>query len=134
MMQTNERRATGRDAGRRKGVIAAVVLPALAIVATSACSGDDDTSADTTNPSGAVELPQNPSLRIITEDDTFVVENDGNVTMSDVEVREDSGDVVCELGTLSPDDREPCDEAAGRDDLSAHGLGPQGQEVDVGSG
>jgi len=116
-----------------KASVAVILAAGLALTA-GACSSDDDTSADTTDPNGGVELPQNPSLRITVEDETLYVENDGNVTMSDVEVREESGDVVCELGTLSPDDREPCEEAAGRDDLSAHGLGPQGQEVDVGSG
>ena len=111
-----------------------MTLVTVLVVVGAACGGDDDASPDTTASSGAVALPQNPSLRLFVDDGTTYVENDGNVTMSDVEVREDGGDVVCTLGTLSPDDRAPCDEAGGRDDLVAHGLGPQGQEVEVGSG
>jgi hypothetical protein len=70
-------------------------------------------------------------LRMFLEGDAVYVENDGNVTMSDVEVRDGSGDVLCDVGTLSPDDREPCDEADGVDDATAFGVGPQGQQVEV---
>ena len=131
-MQTYEDRARRRSAGRLKRVIPAVVLAGLALIAVSACGGDDDSTTETTLGGGGVELPQDPSLRMFLEADAVYVENDGNVTMSDVEVRDGSGDVLCDVGTLSPDDREPCDEADGVDDVTAFGVGPQGQKVQVG--
>ena len=113
---------------RRTAVVVGVVL-----LSVSACGGDDDDSTtETTLAGGAVELPQNPSLRIFLDDGGVFVENDGNVTMSDVEVRDDLGDVVCSLGTLPPATRQPCDEADGVDDVTAFGVGPQGQQVQVG--
>ena len=131
-MQMSETRARRRDAGRLKRVIPAVVLAGLALIAVSACGGDDDSTTETTLGGGGVELPQDPSLRMFLEGDAVFVENDGNVTMSDVEVRDEAGGVVCDIGTLAPDDSEPCDEADGVDDATTFGVGPQGQQVQVG--
>lgn len=118
------------------GVIGIVVL--VLVVAGAAVlfwnSRSDDASPPTTIvSSGGVVLPQNPSLILLEVDGTWYVENDGNVTMSDVQVRDGSDSVICELGTLSPDDRAGCEAAAAADGLSAFGLGPQGQEVNVAS-
>jgi hypothetical protein len=114
---------------------AAVVLVVVAfVVAYFWFLDSDDASPATTVPSGAVVLPQNPSLRLLEENDTWFVENDGNVTMSEIVVRDGPDSVICDLGTLSPDDRASCDAAGEADDLSVFGLGPQGQVVDVGAG
>ena len=129
MMQTHEDRARRRSARRLKRVIPAALFAGFALIAVSACGGDDDSTTETTL--GGVELPQDASLRMFLEDDAVYVENDGNVTMSDVEVRDGSGDVLCDIETLAPDDREPCDEATGVDDVTAFGVGPQGQQVQV---
>ena len=108
-----------------------------------ATSGDDAAATETTvrqpatvsaSDEDVTELPQNPSLRLFEDEGTTYVENDGNVTMSGVEVRDGAGATVCDLGTLSPADRQPC--AAAADALapiSAVGSGPQGQAVEVGS-
>lgn len=79
------------------------------------------------------EIRQEPSLRLFEEEATVYVENDGNVTMSGVEVRDGAGAAACDLGTISPGDRQPC--AAASDALSpitAVGSGPQGQAVETG--
>ena len=115
---------------RRRRVVAAAISVVTFVAALTACDSDSDDSATTTGDGGVV-LPQDPSLAITLEDGTWVVENDGNVTMSDVEVRDESGGVVCEIGTLAPEESAPCDEGAGLDGLIAFGLGPQGQEVEV---
>ena len=121
-----------RDTERRKRVIPAVVIAGLTLIAVSACGGDDDATTETTVGGGGVELPQDPSLRMFLEADAVYVENDGNVTMADVAVRDGAGGVVCDIGTLAPDDREPCDAANGVDGVTAFGVGPQAQEVEVG--
>lgn len=113
-------------------LVAIVLALAVAVVFYWISGSDDTSSSSTTVPSGGVILPQNPSLLLLQVDDTWYVENDGNVTMSSVEVRGDSDDVICELGTISPDERAPCEAAGAIDDLTAFGLGPQGQEVEVG--
>ena len=132
MMQTHEDRARRRSAGRLKGVIPAALFAGLALIAVSAYGGDDDSATETTLGGGGVELPQDPSLRIFLEADALYVENDGNVTMADVAVRDGAGGVVCDIGTQAPDDREPCDAANGVDGVTAFGVGPQAQEVEVG--
>ena len=110
--------------------VAAISLVGF-ITSVTACDSDSDDSATATADDGGVVLPQDPSLAITLEDGTWVVENDGNVTMSDVEVRDDAGAVVCEIGTLAPEDSAPCDEGADLEGLVAFGVGPQGQEVEV---
>jgi len=98
---------------------------------------DDDDGAPAVTPTvqdTGVSLPQNPSLRLFLEQAVWYVENDGNVTMSQVEVRDDGGAVVCEIGTMPPADRQPCDGAGDGQGLVAVGQGPQGQPVEVPSG
>jgi len=68
----------------------------------------------------------------VEEEGTLYVENDGNVTMSDIEVRDATGTAVCTLGTISPGDREPCEEAGDAQGLIVVGSGPQGQPVEAG--
>jgi hypothetical protein len=70
-------------------------------------------------------------LKLLFEGGIWHVENDGNVTMSEVQVRDPAGAVICDLGTLSPGDRQPCEDAGDRQDLVAAGQGPQGQKVEV---
>ena len=95
-------------------------------------SDTDGATDQTAPPEGGVELPQNPSLRIFEEEATIYVENDGNVTMSSIEVRDGAGTVVCDLGTISPGDRQPCDAATSAlSPITAAGSGPQGQPVEV---
>jgi len=91
---------------------------------------DNDQTATTGPTDTGVELPQNPSLMMLLEEGTLYVENDGNVTMSDVEVRDAAGTVICALGVISPADRQACEEAAGAQDLIAYGTGPQGQPTE----
>ena len=76
-------------------------------------------------------MPQNPSLRLFDEGGTWYVENDGNVTMSEIEVSDAAGTVVCSISTLSPDERAACDGAGSGEGLTASGSGPQGQPVEV---
>ena len=79
------------------------------------------------------ELPQNPSLRLFDEDGTTYVENDGNVTMSGIQVLDAAGATVCDLGTVSPGDRQPCPGAGSAlGPITATGSGPQGQPVETG--
>jgi hypothetical protein len=79
------------------------------------------------------ELPQNPSLRLFEEEGTTYVGNDGNVTMSNIQVLDAAGATVCDLGTISPGDRLPCPEAASAlGPVTATGSGPQGQPVETG--
>jgi hypothetical protein len=130
----NDNKTGGAHADRRFrwGWIAAVV-----VVIAAAGVGyylydsqqSDDVEADQGS-SGAVSLPQNPSLRLVADGGTWYVENDGNVTMHDVEVRDTAGAVICALGTMSPDDREPCEDADDRTDLVVAGMGPLDQEVE----
>lgn len=109
------------------GIAAVVVAVTIGI---AVLGSDADEPPDTAS-AGGVVLPQNPSLALAEDDGRWFVANDGNVTMSDVELR-DGDDVVCELGTISPGDRATCDDASGLDDPAAFGRGPQGQEVRVG--
>ena len=115
------------------GLAAVVLVVAVVAVIFWFSRSDDSDPPPTTVASGGVVLPQNPSLLLVQVDDTWYVENNGNVTMSSVEVRGDSDVVICELGTISPEDRAPCEAAGTADGLTAFGLGPQGQEVQVGS-
>ncbi len=118
-------------------VIAVVGVLVLALAAILAFALIDDSTADappvTSIPNGQVVLPQNPSLKLVQVDDVWQVENDGNVTMSEIEVRDASATVICELGRLAPDERAACDAAGSATDLTAFGLGPQGQQVEVGA-
>jgi len=114
-------------------VVVGVVVLAVAAILVSVLI--DDSTADaptaTSAPNGQVVLPQNPSLRLLQVDGVWQVENDGNVTMSEIEVRDASATVICELGKLAPDERAACDAAGSATDLTAFGVGPQGQEVEV---
>ena len=106
-------------------------------------SGDSEDTAS--NPTAApnvvasdtdeviTEINQNPSLRLFAEAGTTYVENDGNVTMSSILVLDGAAATVCDLGTISPGDRQPCAEASGAlGPLTATGSGPQGQPVETG--
>jgi hypothetical protein len=114
-------------------MIAAVVVVILAGAggAYYLLNSDDSDVPAVEDDEGVVELPQNPSLRLFDEGGTWYVENDGNVTMSEIEVRDASGNVVCSLGTVSPGDRAACEEATDGEGLTATGSGPQGQPVEV---
>jgi hypothetical protein len=121
------------------GVVVILGAATAALVYRSTGGSDDVDTTATTAPAGVfdsdevvTEIPQSPSLRILLEDGTWYVENDGNVTMSDVEVRDGSDSVICELGTISPADRGSC-AAPETEELRARGLGPQGQVVETGS-
>ena len=123
--------------------IGVLVLVAGAIVAYLLTNDSGDAATTTTSTTApdvvsdsdevVTEIPQDASLILLEVDGTWSVENDGNVTMSGVQVRDGSDSVICELGTLSPGDRAACEAAAAADGLSAFGLGPQGQEVNVAS-
>ena len=116
---------------RVAGIVAgAVILAGAGYLVYNA--GQDDTPSAVQSEDGAVSLPQNPSLKMLFEEDTWYVENDGNVTMHDIEVRDTGGSVICDLGILSPSERAPCVEAGDRQDLVTVGLGPQDQRVEVG--
>ena len=118
---------------RRRVWIAVIVVGALTVAGAAGwwfLIRDDGSSSETAG-SGVV-IPQSPSLKMELEEGTLLVENDGNVTMSDVEVRDAAGTVVCAMGVISPGDRQPCQEAGGAPDLIVVGSGPQGQPVEAG--
>lgn len=140
-------RDVGRGPSRRNvlvviGVAVVVVGALVAFVVLSNDDSDDAAPAPTTtadvnvsdSDAVVIDLPQSASLRLFVEDDTWYVENDGNVTMSDVEVRDGSDAVLCELGTLAPDDRAECADAEGGDGLRAVGSSPQGEQVEAEAG
>ena len=128
----------GGEAGRVSTRV--MVLGVLVLLAAAAATwyfvsdgdffGDDTDDQEEVAGGGGVPIPQVPSLRMFIEGGTVFVENDGNVTMSDVEVRDVADAVVCSMGVISPGDRQACEEAAGAEGLTAHGRGPQGQEVE----
>lgn len=140
--EMNDQNTPGRvQAGRHTwvwvvaAVAVAVVLAGAGYFVYDAIQDDDATESTVpTDDGGTVALPQNPSLTLTLEDGVWYVENDGNVTMSGVSVRDDGGEVICEIGTLSPDDRKPCEDASENQSLVATGQGPQGQPVEVSSG
>jgi hypothetical protein len=111
------------------GVLVLIVAGFLVYAVTR--SDDGSPTATTSLPDDVVLLPQNPSLALVQENGVWYVENDGNVTMSGVMVQGDEGDVVCELATMSPQERLACEQAAGLDELVVTGKGPQGQEIEV---
>jgi hypothetical protein len=126
---------------KRRGVWIAVAVVVVLIVAGGvgyalyeANQSDDETAAERAEPAsgGVVEIPQVPSLKMVEEEGTLYVENDGNVTMSDIEVRDAAGTTVCAMEVISPGDREPCEEAGDAQDLTVFGSGPQGQPVEAG--
>jgi hypothetical protein len=124
---------------KRRGVWIAVAVVVVLIVAGGvyalyeANQSDDEIAEPTpTTPAGGVEIPQVPSLKMVEEEGTLYVENDGNVTMSDIEVRDAAGTTVCAMEVISPGDREPCEEAGDAQDLTVFGSGPQGQPVEAG--
>jgi hypothetical protein len=117
-------------------VVIGVLVVAIAATLVFVLLDDSTAEAPPTSsiPSDAVILPQNPSLRLVDVDGTWQVENDGNVTMSEIEVRDGSDTVICELGELAPDELAPCDAADSATDLTVVGAGPQGQRVEASSG
>lgn len=129
---------TSGEAGRTRTRV--IVLGVLALLVAAAATwyfvsnggffGGDGADDQVQATGGGVSIPQVPSLRMFIESGTVFVENDGNVTMSDVEVRDVGGAVLCSMGVISPGDRQACDEASGSDGLTAYGRGPQGQEVE----
>ena len=140
MSGASDQDQTGEAGSRRRGVIwVAVAVVGLIVLAGAgylvydATQSDDDTES-TIPDDGGVVLPQNPSLRLLLEDGVWFVENDGNVTMSEIEVRDDTDEIICEIGTMSPDDRQACEEAGENQDLVVIGQGPQGQPVEAFSG
>ena len=112
-------------------VVIVLVLAGSAYGLYSVIRSDVETT-DSVTPGGVVVLPQNPSLTMVVEEGTLYVENDGNVTISDVEVRDAAGTAVCAMGVISPGDRQPCEEAGDAQDLTVIGSGPQGQNVEAG--
>ena len=92
--------------------IGLVVASAAVFAVYQLTKSDDDDVATATETTQAnivsasdedvTELPQNPSLRLFDDAGTIYVENDGNVTMSSIEVRDGAGAAVCDLGTISP--------------------------------
>lgn len=135
----------GQHVGGSRGLRLALLLLGLVIVAGAGyliANGTwfgDSTSTNETVAEGdsvsdsdevVIEIPQGPSLKLVLQDGTWNVENDGNVTMSEVEVRDTAGAVICEIGTMSPGDLEPCEDAGDRQDLVVAGEGPQGQKVE----
>ena len=135
----------GQHARGGRGVRLALLLLGLIIVAgvgyliaTGTWFGDSRSTGGTVAEGESVsasdevviEIPQNPSLRLVSQEGTWNVENDGNVTMSEVEVRDTTGAVICEIGTMSPGDLEPCEDAGDRQDLVVAGEGPKGQKVE----
>jgi hypothetical protein len=114
-------------------VVIVLVLAGSAYGLYSVIQSDAETT-DSVTPGGVVVLPQNPSLKMVVEEGTLYVENDGNVTISDVEVRDAAGTAVCAMGVISPGDRQPCEEAGDAQDLTVIGSGPQGQNVEAGLG
>lgn len=139
MTLRNKKAATrGAHVARRRGARLAMVLVVVIVGAvagylvyrvTQLGTGPSDQDGG-----DAVVLPQNPSLKMLLEDGAWSVENDGNVTMAEVEVRDTAGEVICAIGTMSPGDLEPCEEAGDRQELVAFGSGPQGQKVEAPSG
>ena len=123
-------------------VLLGLVVASLAVIAvwqlTNSDSSDTAAVTETTQPStvsasdeDVTELPQNPSLRIFDDAGTVYVENDGNVTMSSIQVLDAAGASLCDLGTISPGDRAPCAEAADAlKPIKATGSGPQGQPAE----
>jgi hypothetical protein len=106
-----------------------IVLAGVGYLVYDATQSDDTPTIPVDD--GGVVLPQDPSLRLLLEDGVWFVENDGNVTMSEIEVRDDAGEVICEIATMSPDDRQSCEDAGENQDLVVVGQGPQGQPVEV---
>jgi hypothetical protein len=129
--------ARGAHVRRRRRLRLAIVLLVGIVVGGAgfllykATQSDNGSSTGQGGSGDVVELPQNPSLKLLFEGGIWHVENDGNVTMSEVQVRDPAGAVICDLGTLSPTDRHPCEDAGDRQDLVAAGQGPQGQKVEV---
>lgn len=113
-------------------VLALVVLAAAGYGVYYFLNQSDDVVEPVDQDTGVV-LPQNPSLTVEFVDGVVSVLNDGNVTMSAIEVRDGEGAAICTLGTLAPDESATCAEAAEGGAYTAFGEGPQGQEVQVAS-
>ena len=112
-------------------LIASGIVIAVYQLTKSDDGGDTDQAAVAID--DGVDLPQNPSLRLFEDADTIYVENDGNVTMSGIQVLDGASVAVCDLGTISPGDRQPCDAASDAlSPVTATGSGPQGQAVETG--
>lgn len=130
---------TGRTLGIVVIVVAVAAAAGIGIWKYTSSQSDDDAQAAVTETTAAqvvsdsdddvTELPQNPSLRLLEDQGTLYVENDGNVTMSNVEVRDAAGSAVCAIGTISPGARSACDATNVLRPATAVGNGPQGQEA-----
>jgi hypothetical protein len=132
----HQRRTGGRGHAAEVKVGLAIVVGLIVLAGAGYFVYDATQSDDVTPPTvpvgdGGVVLPQDPSLTLLLEDGVWFVENDGNVTMSDIEVRDGANEVICEIGTMSPDDRQACEDAGENQDLVVVGQGPQGQPVEV---
>lgn len=141
MNGTSDQDQTGNAVSPRRSVIwvavavvGLIVLAGVGYFAYDATQSNDNTEPTIPVDDGGVVLPQDPSLRLLFEDGVWFVENDGNVTMSEIEVRDNAAEVICEIGTMSPDDRQACEDAGENQDLVVVGQGPQGQPVEVPSG
>jgi hypothetical protein len=100
--------------------VVGVLIAAGAGYALYEASRSDTETAATPNDIGVILL-QNPFLRMVVEEGTLYVE-----------VRDASGTVVCAMGVMSPDDRQPCEETGDDQDLTVFGNGPHRQSVQAG--
>ena len=134
-IEEQSRAGRSRQRGRRRWTVVLVVVVLLVGAAVGYYVFDqlqaDQQPTEEAQPDdgGVVELPQNPSLELAETDGVWSVTNDGNVTMSSIEVR-DGTEVLCEYETLAPGDSVDCEEVSGASELSVFGEGPQGQEVE----
>jgi hypothetical protein len=126
-------RRQNRPKPRWPWLILALVVVAAAAYGVYYLLNRSDEAAEPVDQDTGVVLPQNPSLSLEFVDGVASVLNDGNVTMSSIEVRDAEGSAVCTLGTLAPDESAACDEAPEGGAYTAYGEGPQGQQVEVAS-
>jgi len=115
-------------------VVAALVLGAAGYGVYYYLDTRSDSPEANVDTDPGVVLPQNPSLSVGFVDGVASVTNDGNVTMSSIEVQAEDGSVLCALGVLSPGESAACPDAPEGGAYRVVGSGPQGQPVEVATG